>query len=118
MAVFPSKSVNACGETLAFTAWIRPCWRSQPRHLSGEDVTFPGSIDPSLLIVYQSMNASTTTSFPKKRSSSSAEASRAAEIRRVRGMSVEERIKEALSLSRRFCGLIQTHKDYAHGSGV
>jgi len=58
------------------------------------------------------------TPFPKKRRSSSAEASRAAEVKRLRGMSVEQRIKEALSLDRRFRGFILPRKDRAGGTGI
>jgi len=49
--------------------------------------------------------------FPKIRPSASADASRAAEIDRLRSMSVEERIKESLSLSRHFRHLIPASKE-------
>ncbi|MFZ4598261.1 MAG: hypothetical protein ACOYNN_06410 [Terrimicrobiaceae bacterium] len=64
------------------------------------------------------MNTTPDTPFPKKRRSSSAEVSRAAEVERLRGMSVGERIKEALSLNRRFRSFISAPKDHAGGSGI
>jgi len=63
------------------------------------------------------VHAAPETSFPKKRRSSSADASRAAEIERLRGMSVEQRIKEALSLSQRFRDFLPARKDHAGGTG-
>lgn len=48
------------------------------------------------------------STFPKARPSASADASRAAEYARLRAMTVEERIKEALSLKHRFQALLPT----------
>jgi hypothetical protein len=63
------------------------------------------------------VNMPSAIPFPKKRRSSSADASRAAEIKRLQGMSVEQRIKEALSLGRRYRGLIRTKMDHPNGTG-
>jgi hypothetical protein len=56
--------------------------------------------------------------FPKARPSVSAAASRSAERRRLLTMTVEERIREALSLHLRFRDLIAKAKDSSNGSGV
>ena len=57
------------------------------------------------------MNASNKPSdFPKARPSASADASRAAELVRLRSMSVEARIKEALSLEARFRGILPARR--------
>lgn len=45
------------------------------------------------------MSEKESIDFPKTRPSASADASRAAELARLRSMSVEARIKEALSLA-------------------
>lgn len=47
----------------------------------------------------------TTDDFPKARASVSADASRAAELARLRAMTVEERMRLALSLHKQFSGL-------------
>lgn len=65
-----------------------------------------------------SVTATPPPPFPRKRRSVSAEASRAAEIERLRGMSVEQRIQEALSLRRRFRDFIPPRKDHAGGTGI
>lgn len=66
------------------------------------------------------MNSSEPAHFPQARRSASAEASRAAEQQRLRGMTVEERIVEALSLEKRFQSLLpETQKKQpADGSGI
>ena len=46
------------------------------------------------------------------------DASRAAEVERLRSMSVEQRIKEALSLKRKFRSFITERKHHAGGSGI
>ncbi|MEX2607494.1 MAG: hypothetical protein WD708_09125 [Kiritimatiellia bacterium] len=51
----------------------------------------------------------TTDVFPKARPSASADQSRAAELARLRAMTVEERMRLALSLHRQFSGL-KPHK--------
>lgn len=50
-----------------------------------------------------------TSVFPKARPSSSADASREAELARLRAMSVEDRMRLALSLHKQFSGL-KPHK--------
>jgi hypothetical protein len=52
---------------------------------------------------------STIDDFPKARASVSADASRAAELARLRAMTVEERMRLALSLYKQFSGL-KPHK--------
>ena len=57
------------------------------------------------------MNASMPTKdFPRARPSASAHASLTAEMVRLRSMTVEERIKEALSLADRFRGITPPRK--------
>lgn len=48
--------------------------------------------------------------FPKARPSASADASRAAEMARLLSMTVEERIKESLSLADRFREIVPQRK--------
>jgi hypothetical protein len=52
------------------------------------------------------MSSTTATKIPKARPSASADASRAAEQKRIHSLTIEDRIKESLSLGRRFRGLI------------
>lgn len=57
------------------------------------------------------MNTSPSTKdFPTARPSASMRASRAAELARLRSMTVEQRIKEALALADRFRGVIPSRK--------
>jgi len=50
------------------------------------------------------------SSFPKSRPSDSVDASRAAELKRLRAMTVKERILEALSLNDRYADLLRPEK--------
>lgn len=54
--------------------------------------------------------------FPGPRPSASADASRAAERKRLLAMTVEQRIREALSLHRQFQELIAEPGKYPHGT--
>jgi hypothetical protein len=56
--------------------------------------------------------------FPKACPSASADASRAAEKKRLLAMTVEERIREALSLPKRFRQLIHARAKSANGTGT
>jgi hypothetical protein len=51
------------------------------------------------------LNDSINHDFPAVRPSASADASRAAELARLRAMTVEERVRLALSLHKQFSGL-------------
>jgi len=52
-----------------------------------------------------------TQTFPAMRKSHSAQQSFAAELDRLHAMSIEERVLEALGMSRRFSGIIPARKE-------
>jgi hypothetical protein len=88
----------------------------EPELLRRDFCDFLPSVSSGLF--WSSVSAPPVKPFPKTRRSSSAAASRTAELERLKGMSVEERIKEALSLNQRFRGLIPAKKNHAGGTGL
>jgi hypothetical protein len=58
-----------------------------------------------------SNNARETQTFPAMRKSHCAQQSFAAELNRLHAMSIEQRVLEALGMSRRFSGISPAQKD-------
>jgi hypothetical protein len=56
--------------------------------------------------LYPMKTESSPTPFPKARPSASADASKAAEVKRLRSMTVEQRVRESLDLKNRFKALL------------